>query len=188
LSICEAVDVESKAAGTLSKTEHALVDLLIFNFPFDDQTYTKTLEYRAFATWDRVDALLRNTEEDGTVVEELSNVREDLPICSGDWDARVSPGMEIDVICRKWEFWEGQSCYESDDEESDWLVDDDIDKWRSVESNKKHWWFESWRRQVEQKISPREIERAHEPSRTTLVVGMLTMVLFLGGVVVTCSP
>jgi hypothetical protein len=90
--------------------------------------------------------------------------------------------MEIDVICRRWELLEGESCYGSDDVEDDWMVDDDIDEWRSVESNKTHWWFERWKRKVEQETSPRKIGREYEPSRTTLVVGMLTMVLFLAAV------
>tara|TARA_R110002003_G_scaffold46_2_gene3718 strand:+ start:4621 stop:5052 length:432 start_codon:yes stop_codon:yes gene_type:complete len=69
------------------------------------------------------------------------------------------------------ELWEGESCYGSNDEDDDWMVDDDIDEWRSVESNKTHWWFERWRRKVEQETTPRKIGREYEPSRTTLVVG-----------------
>ncbi|KAH7084631.1 hypothetical protein BKA63DRAFT_384093, partial [Paraphoma chrysanthemicola] len=144
------------------------------------------VQYEDYRTWESVEGLLLNLEDDGILVEELWDTREELPICGGDWDARVCPGMEIDVMCRELSSWKEDLCYESDEEE-DRYWSDGIDGWRSVEGGQKHWWFRRWRHRVEQKKCSMDKQRAHEPSRRSLAFGILAMALFLVVVMVTCS-
>ncbi|KAH7094277.1 hypothetical protein FB567DRAFT_585662 [Paraphoma chrysanthemicola] len=187
LSVCDIFELESKCTGTLSDTSHARRDLVIFNFQFEDQTYTKAVQYEEYRTWDSVERLLLNLEDDGLSVEELWDIREELPICGGDWDARVCPGMEIDVMCRSLSDWKEYTRYESDEKEEDWCWGNGKNRRRSTEGGHKHWWFQQWRQEVEQDKWSTHDRSANEPSVRTLTLGILAMVLFLVAVMVACS-
>jgi hypothetical protein len=179
ISLCEA-----KRADHGSDAGH--VDPLVFRFHLEGRIHVKHLDYPVFARWENVMALLEDLECDGAVVERLWDAREDMAICSGDWDARVRPGLEVDVICRQtsaeevWRRYSPCSRSDEDDEAVAALERGDNPLLR------KHWWFERWRRKVEQEaLRGRSVVR--EPSRWMLILGALSMAAFLGVVLVFCA-
>jgi hypothetical protein len=185
ISLCE-------AARTSAGCDPGHVEPLVFRFHLEGRIHVKHLDYLAFARWENVMALLEELESDGAVIEQLWDVREDMAMCSGDWDARVRPGLEVDVVCRQasaGHVRRGHSpCSRSDDDDED---DDDDEAVAALKRGnnpllKKHWWFERWRRKVEHEaLGGRRAGR--EPSRRMLVLGAVSMAAFLGVVVVFCS-
>jgi hypothetical protein len=165
----------------LAKTK-AIPEPLIFNIHYDDQTYVKLLDFSIFAQWESVEMLLKGFESEGTVIEELWDVREDMAIWSGDWDARVYPGLEVDVTCRKPDVWKDDASCSSDEEEYETdqaLVRD------HVYLRGRRWWFARWRMKVEQE-SMGSGGVVREPTRLTVFVGALAMATFLGIISVFC--
>ncbi|KAF2026275.1 hypothetical protein EK21DRAFT_74570, partial [Setomelanomma holmii] len=138
------------------------------------------LEYDVFKSWHKVDALLRDLEYEGLIIEELRDIRGSLPVCSGDWDARVSPGMEIDVICWDGELSEDSSSCGSNDDDEDGGIND-------VHYRGKHWWFERRRIRVERNTFASKKNRGKEPTRRVLVLGLVTIILFVAAVIVICA-
>ncbi|KAF1922005.1 hypothetical protein BDU57DRAFT_526718 [Ampelomyces quisqualis] len=147
---------------------------------FEDQTYVKQLDYSVFARWENVEALLVGLEADGAAIDELWDVREDMPIGSGDWSARVYPGLEVDVTCWKPGCWKDRpsdldSDAEAEDEEEQRLL------WEGARPcGEKRWWFGRWRMKVEQEAG----EPVHEPGLRTMVLGGVAMATFVGLVLV----
>ncbi|KAI4941275.1 hypothetical protein J4E91_010852 [Alternaria rosae] len=131
-----------------------------FKFVFQDATTRKLLDYRVYSEWINVDALLHELAQDGIVVHELWNVTEDMQIASGDWDARIQPGIAIEARC----FHDVQTdAWEQDSRESE--VEDEMDGdsvgsdckmsrrgWEIDDRSSHPWWFTRWRERVEKKL------------------------------------
>ncbi|KAH6875136.1 hypothetical protein BKA58DRAFT_278562, partial [Alternaria rosae] len=129
-------------------------------FISQDATTRKLLDYRVCSEWNNVDALLHELALDGIIVHELWNVTEDMQIASGDWDARIQPGIAIEAWC----FLDAQSdAWEEHGSESE--VEDEVDgdsvgndckmsqQDSMTESRPSHpWWFSRWRERVEKKL------------------------------------
>jgi hypothetical protein len=182
-SFCESEDTDYSYNPGYIRGSKADPEPLTFNIHFEDRTYVKQLDYGTFARWENVEALLEGFECEGAVVKRLWDVREDMPICRGDWDARVYPGLEVDVACWKTEVWDHDSALGSDSEE-DGLSE--VRALHGIHAHRKRWWFESWRRKVEQEIA-KGSATVRDPSQKTLVLGILAMATFLGIVLVFCS-
>lgn len=182
-SLCDTENTEYDYNPGFVRGPNANPEPLIFNIHFEDRTYIKQLDYGTFARWENVEALLEGFECEGAVAKRLWDVREDMPICKGDWDARVYPGLEIDVACWKYDLWEHDSALGSDDEEDQKC---EARAQHDVLAHRKRWWFESWRRKVEQEMA-KGSTTGRDPSRRTLMLGILAMTTFLGIVLVFCS-
>jgi hypothetical protein len=182
-STCETEDAES--GYDVGFLEGASIDPepLVFHMHFEDRTYTKQLDYSTFARWEHVEALLEGFEGEGATINQLWDVRENMPICSGDWDARVHPGMEIDVACWKTDIWERDSVLSSDDEEDEKRA---VQDWEDIHIHGQRWKFGAWKRKVEQDTM-RSGPMLREPSRRTVLLGMLAMATFLGVVMLFCT-
>jgi hypothetical protein len=179
ISLCKANKISNSC-------DRGHVEPLVFRFHLEGRIHVKHLDYPAFARWENVMALLDDLESDGVVIERLWDVREDMAICSGDWDARVRPGLEVNVDCRQTlaedvrRGYSPRSRSDQDDEAVAALERDDSPLLR------KHWWFERWRRKVEQETLTGG-GAVREPSRRMLVLGAVSMAAFLGVVVVFCT-
>jgi hypothetical protein len=178
ISLCQ-------AGKTDLRCDAAYLDPLVFNFYLENRVHVKRLDYSVFAQWRSVMGLLQDLECDGAVIEQLWDVREDMAICSGDWDARVRPGMEVDALCRhpypRQDDFRWSSRNKDEDEET-------IEQLERSDNPllKKHWWFERWRRKVEQEALMVG-HAVQEPSRRMLVVGILSMATFLGVMLLFCT-
>jgi hypothetical protein len=182
-SNCETEDTESgHNSGFLADTSIG-PEPLVFNMRFQDGTHTKQLDYSTFARWEHVEALLEGLEGGSASFKQLWDVREAMPICRGDWDARVHPGMEIDVACWKTDRWECGSALSSDDEEDEEMG---AQNWEDMHMHGRRWRFGAWKRKVEQDTA-RSRPTLQEPSRRTVLLGMLAMATFLGVVVFFCT-
>jgi hypothetical protein len=153
---------------------------LILQFHFDDGGTTRRLDHAAFARWENMEALLKEFEDDGTSIRELWDIREEMRIGGGDWEARVYPGMEIDVMCTSTpdSTWEDESACSSDEEES-------RGSWRCERQGREHWWFERWRKNVEEE----GLTSGHamqEPSPRRIWCGAASMALVCVVVLVLC--
>jgi hypothetical protein len=168
--------------STDQRYEVGYIEPLTFKFHVENRTYVKRLDYAVFAHWENVTALLEELESDGTVIQGLWDVGENMAICSGDWDARVRPGLEVDVVCREPKVWRKHSRRVSDDEEDE--ADQELERGDNP-LLKRHWWFARWRRKVEQDFLASG-NAAREPSRRMLLLGILSMATFLGVVLVLC--
>lgn len=154
---------------------------LVFNIDFGDEKYVKKVDFATFARWDNVRTLLEGLEDEGATIDELWDLREHMPICGGDWEARVYPGMEIDARCRR--PWDEDVHLNSDDTEDEALEE------RMRQADKPyvgHWWFGRWRMKVEQEAM-RIGGAAQEPSRRMVLLGTIAMAAFLGVVIVFCA-
>ncbi|KAL5113219.1 hypothetical protein ACEQ8H_008914 [Pleosporales sp. CAS-2024a] len=141
-SLCATEDVEHGYVGGGLRGAP-----LIFNMRFEDGTYTKRLEYSTFADWNHVEALLQEIEGEGAAPRQLWDVHEDMPICRGDWAARVHPGMEVDVSWRKTDDWDCSSSLSSDDAKD---AHEGARRRGHVPLHQERWWFGAWKRRVEQ--------------------------------------
>jgi len=154
---------------------------LMLNLCMDDGTYVKGLDFTTFAHWDNMQTILNDLEKDGMVVEELWDVHEDMRVGSGDWDARVRPGLEIDAMCVRSAWEDDSSCSSGDCEEGGV----ELELRHGEQPRRKHWWFERWRRRVERE-SLMSGEAVQEPSRLMVLLGTILMVLVFGTVLVLC--
>jgi hypothetical protein len=180
-SSSELGELTSYCASKLLAKAKAPLEPLIFNIHYEDQTYVKLLDFSIFAQWESVEILLKGFEGEGAVIEELWDVREDMPIWSGDWDTRVYPGLEVDVTCGKPGVWRDDASCSSDgeDEEDEKLGCEDI------HIRGRRWWFGKWRMKVEQE-SMGAGGVVQDPSRRTILLGALAMATFLGTVSIFC--
>ncbi|KAF1849721.1 uncharacterized protein K460DRAFT_360574 [Cucurbitaria berberidis CBS 394.84] len=169
-------------------------DSLLVHFQFEDRIYNKQLNYSAFSKWDSVDALLVDLEKDGVLVVQLWDVREEMPICSGDWNARVRPGWEVLVTCVDGTLWgdEGSECGDinsADDEDDYYYYDhharerlDDFVAYEGLEASIKHWWFTRWRQRVE-RASLADEESGLDLSWSMILLGGVSLAAVLGLVI-----
>jgi hypothetical protein len=178
-SFCETENTEHSYDANFVDGANVKSPPLVFNIHFEDQTYIKRLDYSTFARWENVEDLLKGFEGESAAIKQLWDVREDMPICSGDWDARVHPGMEIDVSCWKTDIWGYDSTLGSDDEEEE---KEKARGWEDVHLDGRRWWFGAWKRKVEQEAA-KSAPLVRDPSRRTVLLGMLAMATFLGIVV-----
>ena len=72
---------------------------ITLNFCFEHGKSTKYIPYATFSTWSAINILFSDLAVDGIIVHTLWDVNEDMPISSGDWDARIHPGSVIDAWC-----------------------------------------------------------------------------------------
>ncbi|KAF1960053.1 hypothetical protein CC80DRAFT_590382 [Byssothecium circinans] len=121
-------------------------ETIVCTFEVGDQSYIRELDYGAFRKWGAFAEFLEALEDAfGTPCMQLWDVREEMDIMAGDWEARVRPGWVIIVVCG--EPWSAsiediETEIESDGEECG-------ESARGFES--KMWWFTGWRRKVERK-------------------------------------
>jgi hypothetical protein len=172
-------------SGSLENSKFRCPEPLIFNIHFEDHTYVKQLDYSIFSRWESIEALLVSFEGDGAVIDELWDVREDMPIGSGDWNARVYPGLEVDVTCWKAGDWEDDpsefdSGAKAESEEEQSLL------WDGAQHHGKRWWFGRWRMKVEQEAMGAG-GAVHEPPLRTILLGVLAMATFLSIVFGFCA-
>ncbi|OAK99752.1 hypothetical protein IQ06DRAFT_189940, partial [Phaeosphaeriaceae sp. SRC1lsM3a] len=142
------------------------------------------LDFATFARWESVRMLLEGFEGEGAVIDELWDIREQMPIWSGDWEARVYPGLEVEATCRK-PADGGMHCRSDDADDTD---DEALEElmWHTSEPGARHWWFGRWRMRVEQETMG--IGGAgQEPSRRTVLLGTVAVAVFVGIVSVFCS-
>jgi hypothetical protein len=186
-SLCGSEDTDPWCKSCIAKPARSGPEPLVFNIHLEGQTYVKLLDYTTFARWENVEVLLEGFEGEDGVIQQLWDVREDMPIWSGDWDARVYPGQEIDVICSRSIFEENEVDSSSDSEDDD----DEEEEIEAQARNDVHpgghrWWFRRWRMKVEQE-SMGTGGAVRQPSRRMLLLGTLAMATFLGIVFVFCT-
>jgi hypothetical protein len=171
-------------SGSSENTTDGWPEPLTLNIHYEDQTYVKQLDYSIFARWENIEALLAGFEFDGAVIDGLWDVREDTPIGSGDWNARVYPGLEVDVTCWKPGCFGDEPSASSSDADSE--EEEQPILWDGSRHHGSRWWFGRWRMKVEQETigvgGP-----VHEPSQRTILLGALAMATFLGYVLVFCA-
>ena len=165
---------------------------ITLTFHLEDSSTTKILDYRVYTQWTNVSTLLHELAHDGIIVHMLWDVNEDMPISSGDWDARIQPGSLIEAWCFsdvREDDWEGDSSgNESEDDMEGDKVEDGYRmnrKGSRTDARNEHtWWFTRWRQRVE-KTMPGEKEALDEPSWfmmvvwCTYVVGIVILVTVL---------
>lgn len=153
---------------------------LMFNIFLGGERFIKEVEFATFARWENVRTLLKGFEDEGTVVNELWDIHEQMPIWSGDWEARVYPGMKIGAMCRT--RWNGEVHCSSDDTEDE--VPEEMSR-QADQACAGHWWFGRWRMKVEHETMGVG-GAGREPSRRTVLLGTMAMAAFLGVVIVFC--
>ncbi|KAF3039170.1 hypothetical protein E8E12_005286 [Didymella heteroderae] len=94
---------------------------------FGDRIYIKPLEYGTFSRWTAIEGLMMDLERDGMVIQELWDGIEKMRVCSGDWDARVRPGWNLEMPCRNEEACLQKDRTEDGSDGED--TDDDEDRW-----------------------------------------------------------
>lgn len=157
------------------------------NIDFGDESCIKSVDYGTFSCWSAIEGLMMDMEKDGIVCEELWDISESMRVCKGDWDARVRPGWDIHVHCQdvpmvlETPYLEDDSDSGSEDagSEEDRWIDDVLDHYRE------EWCLPRWRDKVEPK-RPRSIA-IQEPSRTMLIAGCVSVVLFIIAAIVYTS-
>jgi hypothetical protein len=190
-SLCGSEDVDSWCKSGSAKPAYDSPEPLVFNIHFEGQIHVRLLEFSTFAQWESVEVLLEGFENEGAVIEQLWDVREKMAIWRGDWDARVCPGLEIDVICSRPDLWEddwdssSESEGDEEEEEEEEEEDDAARTWDGVHLGGRRWWFSRWRMKVEQEAMGAG-GAVRQPSGKMLLVGALAMATFLGVVVVLC--
>jgi hypothetical protein len=152
---------------------------LLINFHLDDRIHMRHLDFSTFAHWSAIHALQQDLLNDGLRIVSLHDVHANTPIGSGDWDARVYPGMEVDVF-----FSDGLSCAETEEDDSEYNSDDEEsrEEW-SHACRKKHWWFERWRVRVEHDRRNGRVGK-REPGWKAVVLGALGVLGWIGVVVI----
>ena len=150
-----------------------------------DSKHIKTLDYHIYSKWSNTNALLDELSHDSIIVHELWDVNEDMPISSGDWDARIHPGSVIEAWCcndeRVYHSGDGDDTSNSGDDtdrnEDETEGDGDMSWSSSVTDarNEHPWWFARWRERVEREGVKREgvIEK---PSWFMMVIWCTSMV------------
>jgi hypothetical protein len=186
-SLCGSEDIDPWCKSGFAKPAYDSPEPLVFNIHLEGQTYVRSLDFSTFARWENIEVLLEGFENEGAVIEQLWDVREKMAIWRGDWDARVYPGLEVDVICSRpdiWEDdWDSSSDSEGDDDEEE---NGDAWAWDSVHLGGRRWWFSRWRMKVEQEAMGGG-GAVRQPSRRMLLFGALAMATFLGVVIALCT-
>jgi hypothetical protein len=163
---------------------HADPDPLTFTFHLDDQTYTKTLDYRVFIRWESVGALLDELCDDGIIIDQLWDEDEGMQVGSGDWDVRVRPGWKVDAYCQHSDQYDRTSDwvsdYESDDSggEEDKNENDDLERMSTAMRFERRWWFARWKERVEREKCRKE-RTQQEPTRIMMLIWATSMVAFI---------
>jgi hypothetical protein len=163
---------------------HAYPDPLTFTFHLDDQTYTKTLDYRVFIRWESVGALLDELCDDGIIIDQLWDEDEGMQVGSGDWDVRVRPGWKVDVYCQYSDQYDRTSDwvsgYESDDSdgEEDKNENDDLERMSTAMRFERRWWFARWKERVGREKCRKE-RTQQEPTRIMMLIWATSMVAFI---------
>ena len=157
---------------------------LTLTFHLDDRTYTKTLDYHAFVRWEGVGALLDELCEDGILVNQLWDVEEDMEVGSGDWEARVRPGWNVNVWCSQSE-WTPDCVSNFDSDDSDEEEDEDeceskgsIQRISDAVQCERRWWFGRWKERVERETNRRG-KAQRDPSWTMILIWATSMVVFV---------
>jgi hypothetical protein len=185
-SLCGSEDIDPWCKSGIAKPAYDNPKPLVFNIHLEGQTFVRSLEFSTFARWENIEVLLEGFENEGAVIEQLWDVREKMAIWRGDWDARVYPGQEIDVICSRPEIWEDDWDSSSDSEGDDAEQHDEARAWDGVHLGGRRWWFSRWRMKVEQEaMGAGGVVR--QPSRRMLLFGALAMATFLGVVIALCT-
>jgi hypothetical protein len=185
ISLCGSEDIESCCKSGSAKAAYDSPEPLVFNIHLEGQTFVRFLDYSTFTRWESVEVLLEDFEDNGAIIEQLWDVRENMRIWRGDWDARVYPGLEVDVICSRPDIWEND-WDSSSDSEGDGEEEDEARVWNDVHLGGKRWWFSRWRMKVEQETMGTGGE-VRQPSRKMLWFGALAMATFLGVMVALCT-
>jgi hypothetical protein len=184
-SVCDSEDIDPWCKSGFGRPAPDSPEPLVFNIHLEGQTYVKLLSYSTFARWESIEVLLEGFEDEGAVIQQLWDVREDMPIWSGDWDARVCPGLEIDVICSRHGILDDES-----DSSSDWDEDEEEESEArardAMHTGGKRWWFGRWRMKVEQE-SMGNHGTVRQPSRRRVLCGTLAMATFLCIVFALCA-
>jgi hypothetical protein len=187
-SVYDSEDIDSWCKSGFGQAAPSSPEPLIFNIHLEGQKYVKLLSYSTFARWESVEMLLEGFEDEGAVIQQLWDVREDMPIWSGDWEARVCPGLEVDVICSRPGILDDES-----DSSSDWEEDDEEEEEErevygrdAVHAHGKRWWFGRWRMKVEQE-SMGNRGAVRQLSRRRVLCGTLAMATFLCIVFALCT-
>ena len=187
VGLCLLADDVSRVFDPTAATPPTQITL---TFRFPDSTYIKTIDYAIYSTWSAINTLLSALERDGITVHTLWDVHEDMPIGSGDWNARIQPGSVIVVWC--FNDARGSGCidgYDSSDCESDdEMLESDEDghdteseykmSWKSSSENTRNehtWWLTRWRQRVENTI-PGRGGVTDEPSCFFIVVWCTTTI------------
>ncbi|KAF2833431.1 hypothetical protein CC86DRAFT_400054 [Ophiobolus disseminans] len=162
------------------------VESLIFNFHFHDRIFVKYLDYSTFSSWNNVHGLLQDLEDHDVAIEAIWDVRGNTPIGSGDWDARVYPRLEVDIIC-EWmptSTWDDSSSSGSDGGEHE--GDEEQQGHDKVWPVGKYWWLERWRRRVEQE-GLMNGKKAKDPSSWVVILASVSVAFLFGVVLVLCA-
>jgi hypothetical protein len=181
---CEVVATrDKKLESTTIANKSIPPDPIVLTFCFQDQTYIKRLDYTIFAAWNDVQGLFDELSKDGITCDELWDVNEDMPVSSGDWDARVRPGCVVEALC----FCDQLELDWVDESSSDSAGDVDEDEDDDIANGvcamgalrREHvWWFARWRERVEKETSEVR-ETMQEPSCLAMVVWCFCMVVIV---------
>jgi hypothetical protein len=156
---------------------------LSLTFHFHDRIFTKTLDYRIFSRWENIAELLAELGRDGISVHHLWEGGDDMQIGSGDWEARVRPGCEVDVWCYEPHNHHADHADHidySDSESEDEAESEDVKMDMSCqrgEMEERKWWFARWKERVERrKASPKA--KAHQETSWIMVLVWVVTMLF----------
>ena len=161
---------------------------ITLHFHIAPHTHTRHIPFSTFAPWPHIYALLQDLQNDGLGSATLYDRRDETQIGSGDWDARVREGMEVDV------FFEGEKEGDGEDEggsesddgedEEEQFEDTEEEGSRDAEGcdkeKRKEWCFTRWRQTVERDTR----DEAKEQGRKQVLLGALSVLCWLGVVVV----
>lgn len=157
---------------------------LTFNLLMDGRIFKKKLDFATFDRWASMEVMLKGFEDDDIVIEQLWDVQENMPIGSGDWDARLRPGSEIDAICegQLLTTWEDDSSCSSEEYERHRPLETRVDS----QQTEMKWWFARWKQSVERPMVGGG-KRVHEPSSQGVLLGAILVVLVFATVLVFCA-
>jgi len=176
-----AYDSGPPTTTSVSDKAHA-TEHVVLNFFLDDRIHTRRLDYIDLENWEGLEGILEGLECDGIIAQELWDVRQNTPICQGDWDARIHPGCEVDIFCT----CRPASSIE-DDSDCNSEAEQDSQPWElEMGGASGGWWFNRWRRRVEGNALVCE-QAELEPSRLRVVLGLLSVVALFGVVVLFCT-
>jgi hypothetical protein len=154
---------------------------IIIHFHLDDHTHTRWLDYAALSRWESMEDLLEAFAHDGIVTEELWDVHQEMCIGAGDWNARMRPGVELDVICAH--MGNSSDCSSEDEEDEDVWGSGACDESVGKHLSREHcWWFERWRRRVEGEVLP----GGQESPRLNVVLGIVSVTMLIGLALLLC--
>lgn len=152
-------------------------------FNLGDEIFTKPLDYKTFSRWDAIEGLMVDMKNDGIIIEELWDRKEKTRIWSGDWNARVRPGLDVHVHCQQAHGFLDQGASEGDGD-SEYPDDEAKQRCTNIELGKDQdeWCFHRWRGRVERAKSKHK--QMQEPSWLMLALGCSSMLFFFIAVIV----